>query len=121
MAVFLAFLLALTVKQDHAPLRTGCAADAPVVAELPAGAALKLSYALMGEATPCYRVTTDIEGKSLQGYLPAAAIEGLDGFDQNRRDAAWLDTPLDTAAVLRAVHINQNLATEASPSSNSGN
>jgi len=33
-----------------------------------------------------------VGGRQIDGYLPAAAIEGLDSFDKGRRDAAWVTT-----------------------------
>src|ERR1035438_9121226 len=81
----------MRVKDHDAPLRAGCDPDAPLVATLAAGAPLKLRYVLMGE-TPCYKVAADMEGRQIEGYLPAAAIEGLDTFDKGRRDAAWITT-----------------------------
>ena len=86
-------LLALSVKQDHTALRAGCDSDAEVVATLNAGARLTIRYALSGESTPCYKVAAETGGKTVEGYLSAGAMEGLDDFEQGRRDAAWLDTP----------------------------
>jgi hypothetical protein len=91
MGVFLALVLAISVKQDGASLRSGCDKGAPELARLTAGAPLKLLYSLAGEAVPCYKVSTDVDGKSVSGYLPATAIEGLDSFDKGRREAAWLE------------------------------
>src|SRR5579862_4390923 len=86
------FLLALTVKEDHAPLRSGCAPDADVVATLPEGATLTLRYAMAGESVPCYKVAAEANGRTVEGYLFADAIAGLDDFEKGRRDAAWLET-----------------------------
>ena len=82
---------AMHVKENDAPLRAGCDPDTTVLAKLPAGAPLKLRYVLMGE-TPCYKVAADMGGRQIEGYLPTAAIAGLDAFDQSRRDAAWITT-----------------------------
>src|SRR6266446_4371441 len=113
MAVLLPFfLLALTVKEDRAPLRSGCAVDSNVVATLPAGASLTVRYALSGESTACYKVAAEVGGKTVEGYLPADAIDGLDGFDKDRREAAWLDT----AQVMSAIRADpaEPLATQVS-------
>jgi len=53
---------------------------------------LKLRYALSGESVPCYKIAAEVGGRQIDGYLPAAAIEGLDSFDKGRRDAAWVTT-----------------------------
>ncbi len=93
------FLLALTVKEDRAPLRSGCAVDSNVVATLPAGASLTIRYALSGESTACYKVAAEAGGRTVEGYLTADAIDGLDGFDKGRREAAWLDTAQVMSAI----------------------
>jgi hypothetical protein len=92
MAVLLSLLLMLTaVKEPSTPLRDGCAADAGMVATLDAGAAVTVRYALAGESTPCYKVTVETGGKTLDGFLPGSAIAGLDQFEKGLRDASWLD------------------------------
>jgi hypothetical protein len=114
-------LLALTVKQDHTALRSGCESDAEVVATLDAGARLTIRYALSGESTPCYKVAAETGGKTVEGYLSAGAMEGLDDFEQGRRDAAWLDTP----QIIKSIRSSAGLpsmsasATGASPKSTS--
>jgi hypothetical protein len=96
-------LMALTVKEDHAPLRTGCAVDSDAVASLPAGAPLTIQYALSGQSTPCYKVAVQADGKTVEGYLAADAIDGLDEFEKGRREAAWLDTAQVMTAVRSSV------------------
>src|SRR5580700_5839032 len=101
MPVLLSLLLflALSVKEDRTPLRTGCSADDDVVATLPAGATLTIRFALAGESTPCYKIAVQSDGKMVEGYLPAVAIDGLDDFDKGRRDAARLDLGQIMAAI----------------------
>jgi hypothetical protein len=84
-------LLAVSVKQDQAPLRDGCDEGADTVATLQAGAPVTIRYALSGAATPCYKVATEVGGKPAEGFLPATALEGLETFEQGVRDAARLD------------------------------
>ncbi len=92
MTPLLAFLLlAVSVKQDQAPLRDGCDADADMVATLAAGTPVKIRYALSGAATPCYKVSTEVAGKTTEGFLPGSALEGLESFEQGVREAARLD------------------------------
>ena len=76
--------------EDNTALRSGCAEDATVLARLPAGTPLKLRFALSGESVPCYKIAAAVGGRQIDGYLPAAAIEGLDSFDKGRREAAWV-------------------------------
>src|SRR5579863_6352395 len=90
-ATFLLFLLALTVNDGGALLRSGCSADSTVLASLPAGASLKLRYAMSGESTPCYKVSAEMDGRSVDGYLPASSIDGLETFDKARKSAAWAE------------------------------
>src|SRR5580698_1709695 len=85
------FLIITAVKQPYTPLRDGCSTDAEVVATLDAGAPLKIRYALAGESTPCYKVTVEVAGKTLDGFMPASAIAGLDEFEKGLRDASWPD------------------------------
>jgi hypothetical protein len=101
MPVLLSLLLflALSVKEDRTPLRTGCSADDDVVATLPAGATLTIRFALAGESIPCYKIAVQSDGKMVEGYLPAVAIDGLDDFDKGRRDAARLDLGQIMAAI----------------------
>jgi tetratricopeptide (TPR) repeat protein len=89
--VFFYVLLAISVKDDGVPLRSGCASDARIVTTLPAGTLLAVRYALSGEADPCYKVAAELEGKHYEGYLPAAAINGIDVIEKSRKDAAWID------------------------------
>jgi len=97
MPVFLLYFLlaAATVKEDakEGPvrLRSGCSSDASAVAALPVGAPVTIRYSISGESQPCYKVSVEVAGKTLEGYLPAAAISGLEDFDQARRQAVWLD------------------------------
>jgi len=97
MPVFLLLFLlaAATVKDDAkdgpARLRSGCSSDAAALTTLPAGAPVTIRYSISGESQPCYKVSVDVAGKTLEGYLPASAIGGLEDFTQSRRQAVWLD------------------------------
>ncbi|MDP9114978.1 MAG: hypothetical protein M3O20_15025, partial [Acidobacteriota bacterium] len=102
MGLLLALLLAVSVKEDNTALRSGCSADAPLVAALPAGTPLRLRFALSGESVPCYKIAAEMGGRQIEGYLPAAAIAGLDSFDKGRRDASWVTTNEALTAVRNA-------------------
>jgi len=97
--LMLVLLLAAAVKDGPTPLRAGCSPDAAALTSLPAGAAVTIRYSISGESQPCYKVAVEVAGKSLEGYLPASAIGGLEDFDQARRQAVWLDT----ATVVRSI------------------
>jgi hypothetical protein len=101
-------LLAVSVKQDHTPLKNGCDSEADVVSTLPAGTALTIRFAVSGESVPCYKVSAESAGKTIEGYLPASAINGIDVFDKGVRDAAWLDMssvmgPIKASAAMSAL------------------
>ena len=90
--MLLVLMLAAAVKDGPTPLRTGCSPDASAVASLPAGAPVTIRYSISGESQPCYKVSAQLEGKILEGYLPSSAISNLEDFDQSRHQAVWLDT-----------------------------
>ena len=96
MPVFLVLLLlAATVKENAKDgpvrLRSGCSSDASALTTLPAGAPVTIRYSISGESQPCYKISVEVAGKTLEGYLPASAIGGLEDFNQARRQAVWLD------------------------------
>src|ERR1700733_9466628 len=84
-------LLAISVKQDQAPLRDSCDADAQVIAKLTAGSDVTIGFALSGQGSACYKITATVDGKDLHGYVAASALEGLDSFEQGLRSAPSLD------------------------------
>jgi hypothetical protein len=88
--------LAQSVKEDRVALRAGCADTAESVASLSQGTPVKLRYALAGQAGPCYAVTVEVEGKKVPGYLSAASLAGLEGFDAARRQASAEARPILT-------------------------
>jgi tetratricopeptide (TPR) repeat protein len=90
-ALLLVLLLAASVKDGPTALRSGCSSDASTSASLPAGAPVTIRYSISGESQPCYKVSAEVNGKTVEGYLPASAIGGLEDFDQARRQAVWLD------------------------------
>ena len=92
MTALLALVLIITaVKQPATALRDGCSADDDVLATLDAGIQSQIRYSLSGESVPCYKVTVETGGKTLEGFLPPAAIAGLDEFEKGLRDASWPD------------------------------
>jgi tetratricopeptide (TPR) repeat protein len=97
-ALYLLLFLALSVKDDGTALRNGCSADSDVIAKLPAGANLTIRFAMSGEAVPCYKVATEVDGKTVSGYLAASSIEGLDTFNNSRKTANWVDVSASPAS-----------------------
>ena len=107
---------AVSVKEDSTALRSGCAADAPIVQQLTAGAPVKLRFALSGEKVPCYKVAVEVGGRQIEGYLPATAIAGLDSFDKGRKEAAWVTVNEALAAARNAASIEALKAPEGARS-----
>src|SRR6478672_10532342 len=101
----LGLLMAAVVKTDQTPLRSGCSEYDFALAKLPQGTALSIRYAVSGESVPCYKVSAETDGKTVNGFLPASAIDGLEDFDKARRAAAWLDTAQVMEAVRAAVPV----------------
>lgn len=91
-ALLLVLLLTASIKDGPTPLRAGCSPDARVLASLPSGAPVTIRYSISGETEPCYKVSVEVEGKTLEGSLPASAISSLEDFEQARRQAVWMDT-----------------------------
>jgi tetratricopeptide (TPR) repeat protein len=86
-----------TVKVDQYPLRSGCEENDPIVTKLHAGDPVRIKFSLAGSAGPCYVVSATVDGKVVDGNLPADALTGLDDFDRSRRDAAPTTTPTPPA------------------------
>src|SRR4029077_20356778 len=78
---------AQTVKVDQFPLRSGCAERDPVVARLHAGDPVRIKFSLAGASQPCYVVSATVDGKLVDGNLPADALTGLERFASSRPDA----------------------------------
>ena len=79
-ALLLVLLLAAAVKDGPAPLRSGCSPDARVLASLPSGAPVTIRYSISGDTEACYKVSVEVDGKTLEGSLPASAISETGGF-----------------------------------------
>src|SRR5258708_24306982 len=73
---------------DQFTLRSGCGESDPVVARLHAGDPVQVKFSLAGEKQPCYVVSATVDGKVVEGNLPADALTGLEEFDRSRRNAA---------------------------------
>jgi thiol-disulfide isomerase/thioredoxin len=78
----------LVVSSEQAMLRTQCADGAAEVAALPKGQMVSLRFSLAGADSGCYSVSTDLEGRKVQGFLPKEAVDGADEFEEARREAA---------------------------------
>jgi hypothetical protein len=88
MVLWLSLILAATIRDGGAWLRTGCDAGAPPVAELAGGTEVSIRFSISGGAEPCYRVSAP----GAEGYLPASALVALDSFESARRSGQVLRT-----------------------------
>jgi hypothetical protein len=91
-AVLLAALQ--TVALEGAALRaTGCSVDDELVAHLQKGTAAEVRFAVASASGACFRVVATVNGKVLNGYLPAAALSDPAAFDRARAQASDVDLP----------------------------
>ena len=81
-------LPAQTIREDDTPLRERCGTTAPVMAKLKQGTPVKLRLTVAAPSSACAAVTVEVEGQKLLGYLDKDSLDGLDGFDEERRKAA---------------------------------
>ena len=89
LGLLFAILLAVTVKQSDAPLRAGgCDADATLVAKLAAGVTVEVRSSIAAAGGACYRVSAQVDGKTLYGNIAGSALDGLEEFDQARQMAS---------------------------------
>lgn len=93
----------VSVKPESTPLREGCDTTDEVIATLPAGTPVEVRFAMSGASEPCYKVTATHEGKPLQGYLPASALNGLDTFEKARTGAPVIRSNTEPARTARPV------------------
>lgn len=97
-------LLTLTLRQDSV-LRTGCEADDSAIASVKAGRPLQIRFGRTDSAGVCYKVAVDVEGKAVEGYVPAAAISGLEEYERQRQAAGSSNLPqMDRAEVEAFAH-----------------
>src|SRR5271167_274547 len=115
MTALLSLLLMIVAVRQPTPLRDGCSADSDTLASLEAGAVVKIRYALAGESVPCYKVAVETGGKTLEGFLPASAISGLDEFEKGLREASWSD-PARMLSAIRASAPMPSLGAHSAPS-----
>jgi tetratricopeptide (TPR) repeat protein len=86
----LLFLAALTVKQDQTPLRSGCEVSDETIANLPAGTPVEVSFRV-ADGSDCFKIAATVNGKSVVGYVGAAALANVDQFEKQRTAAVSLD------------------------------
>lgn len=100
---FFAAAGAPSIKESGTPVRTGCEASDSVVAQLDAGQAVTIRFAMAGSAQPCLKISaTQPDGREVLGYVNASALTSVAQFDEARRGGASLSvgaTPPPAPAV----------------------
>ena len=79
------------VNQDAAPLRSSCDSEAQVIGQASKGDPARILFAISGDIGTCYKVSLTSGGKTVQGYLPAKALSGIETFEQGRRAAGRIE------------------------------
>jgi hypothetical protein len=94
------------VSVDEYPLRAGCDAGDRVIATLHAGDPVEIRFALAGSGGGCYKVNVVSDGQTLQGYVSADGISGIEEFEAARRAAPVTNAP----ATIRAESVGSQQA-----------
>jgi len=84
------FFAVLSVSQDQTPLRSGCDARDEVLTSLPAGTPVEIRFRL-ADGSDCFKISANVEGKQVLGYVPASALADLNRFEQERSAARSTD------------------------------
>ena len=96
LALFASSAAAHMVNQDAAPVRSSCDSEARVIGQASKGDAARILFAISGDIGTCYKVAlTASGGRTLEGYLPAKALSGIDTFEQGRRAAGRIEVPAE--------------------------
>jgi hypothetical protein len=83
------------VNQDSTPLRSSCDSEAQVIGQASKGDPAQILFAISGDIGTCYKVSLSSSGKTLQGYLPAQALSGIESFERGRRSAGRIEVPAE--------------------------
>ena len=75
----------LVITQDHTPLLAECGGGAEL-AQLPEGQSVRLRFALAGADNRCYSVSAEVSGELVNGYVWRKSLEGLEEFEETRRE-----------------------------------
>lgn len=86
MLPLLLWLSVVTVRNDDTVLRSGCESGTAAVTKLSSGQAVRIRFSIAG-ATPCYKLSVNVDGRDLAGYLDHAQLDGLEEFDRGRQSA----------------------------------
>lgn len=87
----LVLLAALTVRSDQTPLRTGCEASDETIVSLAAGTPVDVRFRV-ADGSDCFKISANVEGKAIIGYVAASALSNVDQFEKQRTSAVSLDS-----------------------------
>jgi len=74
------------VLPDTGNVRSSCHPDATVLGQVRRGEAAEIRFALNGELGRCYKVSVNIGGRAIEGYLPASDLSA-EIFEKQRQQA----------------------------------
>ena len=75
------------------------------MAALPAGSPIEIRFAMTGPVETCYKVFASVNGKPLQGYLPASALSGLEDFESARKSAPAIEVSREVQKAIAAAPV----------------
>jgi hypothetical protein len=107
-------LAAVTARTNDTTLRAGCDPGADTVETLAAGEPVQVKFAYAGEP-PCFKVSVEIGGRTVTGYVGHRDLAGLDQFEQERRTAATGSrdsVPMSRATTAQAAEVRTRLTKE---------
>ena len=78
----------LVVGPAGAALLTRCGAAGSEVTQLAAGSLVKLRFSLAGTDSACYSVMARQDDTVLRGYVAREALDGLEAYEDDRRETA---------------------------------
>lgn len=93
-------LLSLSTLNSAADLRDACHPDASLIRKLAPGAAVDIRFSVAGEAGDCFKVAVEQNGETVQGYVPARAVDGRANYDRARAEAPGV-TSTEPVAIAR--------------------
>lgn len=102
----------LVVAAGGAALTADCGDASGVVARLPEGHIVRLRFAIAGASNRCYSVSTDWEGQAVAGYVSKAEVQGLEEFEQARKDSSAAQI---AASAVRSIRLAPPPSTPAEP------
>ena len=76
-------MLAASIRENNTPLLASCGEGERVIARLAAGVTVEIRFAVTS-GMPCYKVVTQVNGETAQGYVAVRAVAGKEEFERNR-------------------------------------